>query len=167
MRTNIVIDDALLDAAMKAGPFSTKKDAVEAGLRLLARQAAYRDILALRGGEAFVKLMEFQAGRARGYYEKALATLPAEDRRSQRAGLIMAAIAIWTSACRPPSPRPCSTRQAISVSTDCARPASIDPTMNTMMESCSSSFLLNRSDSLPQMGVEAVEDSSVAVTTQV
>jgi Arc/MetJ family transcription regulator len=49
MRTNIVIDDALLDAAMKAGPFSTKKDAVEAGLRLLARQAAYRDILALRG----------------------------------------------------------------------------------------------------------------------
>ena len=49
MRTNIVIDDALIDAAMKAGPFNTKKDAVEAGLRLLARQAAYRDILALRG----------------------------------------------------------------------------------------------------------------------
>jgi antitoxin ParD1/3/4 len=49
MRTNIVIDDELLEAAMKAGPFSTKKDAVEAGLRLLARQAAYRDILALRG----------------------------------------------------------------------------------------------------------------------
>jgi len=49
MRTNIVIDDALLEAAMKAGPFNTKKDAVEAGLRLLARQAAYRDILALRG----------------------------------------------------------------------------------------------------------------------
>ena len=49
MRTNIVIDDDLLEAAMKAGPFSTKKDAVEAGLRLLARQAAYREILALRG----------------------------------------------------------------------------------------------------------------------
>ncbi len=49
MRTNIVIDDALLEAAMKAGPFSTKKEAVEAGLRLLARQAAYREILALRG----------------------------------------------------------------------------------------------------------------------
>jgi antitoxin ParD1/3/4 len=49
MRTNIVIDDDLLEAAMKAGPFSTKKDAVEAGLRLLARQVAYRDILALRG----------------------------------------------------------------------------------------------------------------------
>ena len=49
MRTNIVIDDALLEAAMKAGPFSTKKEAVEAGLRLLARQVAYREILALRG----------------------------------------------------------------------------------------------------------------------
>jgi antitoxin ParD1/3/4 len=49
MRTNIVIDDQLLEAAMKAGPFTTKKDAVEAGLRLLARQAAYREILALRG----------------------------------------------------------------------------------------------------------------------
>ena len=49
MRTNIVIDNGLLEAAMKAGPFSTKKDAVEAGLRLLARQAAYNDILALRG----------------------------------------------------------------------------------------------------------------------
>jgi Arc/MetJ family transcription regulator len=49
MRTNIVIDDALLEAAMKAGPFGTKKEAVEAGLRLLARQAAYREILALRG----------------------------------------------------------------------------------------------------------------------
>ena len=49
MRTNIVIDDELLTAAMQAGPFKTKKDAVEAGLKLLARQAAFREILALRG----------------------------------------------------------------------------------------------------------------------
>lgn len=49
MRTNIVIDDGLLEAAMRAGPYSTKKETVEAGLRLLARQAAYREILALRG----------------------------------------------------------------------------------------------------------------------
>jgi len=49
MRTNIVIDEALLEAAMQAGPFKTKKEAVEAGLKLLARQAAYREILALRG----------------------------------------------------------------------------------------------------------------------
>ena len=49
MRTNIDIDDALMAEAMKAGPFKTKKDAVEAGLRLLARQAAYREILKGRG----------------------------------------------------------------------------------------------------------------------
>ena len=49
MRTNIDIDDALMDAAMRAGPYSTKREAVEAGLQLLARKAAYRDILALRG----------------------------------------------------------------------------------------------------------------------
>ena len=49
MRTNIVIDPDLLDAAMKAGPYKTKKDAVEAGLKLLARQAAYREILKWEG----------------------------------------------------------------------------------------------------------------------
>jgi Arc/MetJ family transcription regulator len=49
MRTNIVIDDHLMAEAMKAGPFKTKKDAVEAGLKLLARQAAYREILKWEG----------------------------------------------------------------------------------------------------------------------
>jgi Arc/MetJ family transcription regulator len=49
MRTNIVIDPQLLDAAMKAGPYTTKKEAVEAGLKLLARQAAYREILKWEG----------------------------------------------------------------------------------------------------------------------
>ena len=49
MRTNIDIDDALMDAAMTAGPYKTKKDAVEAGLKLLARQAAYREILKWEG----------------------------------------------------------------------------------------------------------------------
>ena len=45
MRTNIDIDDELMAKAMAAGPYTTKKDAVEAGLKLLARQAAYREIL--------------------------------------------------------------------------------------------------------------------------
>lgn len=49
MRTNIVLDERLLSAAMKAGGFKTKKEAVEAGLRLLARKAAYEDIRRLRG----------------------------------------------------------------------------------------------------------------------
>jgi antitoxin ParD1/3/4 len=49
MRTNIDIDDELMAQAMSAGPYKTKKDAVEAGLKLLARQAAYRAILKWRG----------------------------------------------------------------------------------------------------------------------
>ncbi len=49
MRTNIDIDDDVLEAAMKAGPFKTKKEAVEAGLKLVARQAVYRELLALQG----------------------------------------------------------------------------------------------------------------------
>ena len=49
MRTNIVIDNQLTQAAMSAGNFKTKKDAVEEGLRLLARRKVYQDIGALRG----------------------------------------------------------------------------------------------------------------------
>ncbi len=49
MRTNIVIDDKLMAQAMKAGHFKTKKDAVEEGLRLLARRSAYQNLRALRG----------------------------------------------------------------------------------------------------------------------
>jgi Arc/MetJ family transcription regulator len=49
MRTNIVIDDDLMAAAMRAGGFKTKKEAVEEGLRLLARREAYQKLLALRG----------------------------------------------------------------------------------------------------------------------
>lgn len=49
MRTTIDIDDALMDQALKAGPFKTKKEAVEAGLKLLARRTAYREVLKWRG----------------------------------------------------------------------------------------------------------------------
>jgi phytoene synthase len=50
------------------------------------------DILEARQTPQFARLMAFQAGRARGYYDQAIGRLPAEDRRAQRAGLIMAAI---------------------------------------------------------------------------
>jgi 15-cis-phytoene synthase len=50
------------------------------------------DILQARYSANFGKLMAFQAQRANAFYEKAFADLPAEDRRTQRAGLIMAAI---------------------------------------------------------------------------
>jgi len=49
MRTNIDIDDELMARVLAAGPFKTKKEAVEAGLRMLERQAAYREILKWRG----------------------------------------------------------------------------------------------------------------------
>ena len=50
------------------------------------------DALARRGGEPFKNLMAFQAERALAYYDLAYAKLAPEDRASQRAGLIMAAI---------------------------------------------------------------------------
>ncbi len=49
MRTNIDIDDELMAAAMAAGGFKTKKQAVEEGLRLLRRREIYDGLLALRG----------------------------------------------------------------------------------------------------------------------
>jgi phytoene synthase len=50
------------------------------------------DILNARQTPQFRALMKFQDARARSYYDKAIAALPAEDRRAQRPGLIMAAI---------------------------------------------------------------------------
>jgi 15-cis-phytoene synthase len=50
------------------------------------------DLLQARESPAFRSLMAFQAERARGYYQRALAELPAADRRAQRPGLIMAGI---------------------------------------------------------------------------
>jgi phytoene synthase len=50
------------------------------------------DILARRGSDAFRQMMAFQADRAKSYYDLAFSKLAPEDRASQRAGLIMAAI---------------------------------------------------------------------------
>ena len=64
-------------------------------------------------------------------------------------------------------PRPWTTRQAMRNGTVCDMPAAADPITKTTMESCTSSFLLNRSESLPQIGVLTVVASSEAVMTQV
>jgi phytoene synthase len=70
-----------------------RRDRVYLPLDELARFGlAPEDILERRGGEPFRELMEFQAERAQSYYELAYAKLAPEDRASQRAGLIMAAI---------------------------------------------------------------------------
>jgi len=50
------------------------------------------DILQARETDNFRRLMDVQIQRALDYYERAFAQLPAADRKSQRAGIIMAAI---------------------------------------------------------------------------
>ena len=50
------------------------------------------EILKREHSERFVRLMQFQAQRAHGLYDQALAMLPAQDRRAQKPGLMMAKI---------------------------------------------------------------------------
>ncbi len=50
------------------------------------------DILNAKHSDNFVRLMRFQLARAQRCYDEAFALLPPQDRRAQRAGLIMAAI---------------------------------------------------------------------------
>lgn len=50
------------------------------------------DIFAARNTPAFLRLMAFQIERAKHYYVSALSKLPAAERKTQRTGLIMAAI---------------------------------------------------------------------------
>lgn len=49
MRTNIVIDDALMDEALKATGLKTKREAVELGLRTLVQLSRQREVKKLRG----------------------------------------------------------------------------------------------------------------------
>ena len=49
MRTNIVIDDQLMQEAMEASGFKTKKEAVEAGLRALIKLRKQEEIKSFRG----------------------------------------------------------------------------------------------------------------------
>ena len=49
MRTNIVIDDGLLDSAMRATGAKTKRETVELGLAALVRLKEQEEIRGLRG----------------------------------------------------------------------------------------------------------------------
>lgn len=50
MRTNIDIDDELMAAAMEVTGHKTKKDTVEAALRMIVRQRhAHQELMKLRG----------------------------------------------------------------------------------------------------------------------
>lgn len=50
------------------------------------------DLLQGRASAGFHALMAHQVARARAFYQQALQALPAQDRKSQRSGLVMAAI---------------------------------------------------------------------------
>lgn len=49
MRTNIEIDDTLMATVMKGGQFKTKREAVEEGLRLVARRNHALEVLKWEG----------------------------------------------------------------------------------------------------------------------
>jgi Arc/MetJ family transcription regulator len=49
MRTNVVIDDDLMESALKVSGKKTKKDAIEEGLRLLIRIKGQERIKDFRG----------------------------------------------------------------------------------------------------------------------
>ncbi len=49
MRTNIVIDDKLMSAALRATGLKTKREAVEFGLRTLVRLGRQVELRRLRG----------------------------------------------------------------------------------------------------------------------
>lgn len=53
MRTNVEIDDSLMDSVLASGHYKTKKDAVEAGLKLLKHTIANKELLKLRGKISF------------------------------------------------------------------------------------------------------------------
>ncbi len=73
MRTNIEIDDKLMAYVMATGDFKTKREAVEAGLRMIQRRKAYDALLAARGtlhwddsDEHWAKVRAEQAAEVQG-----------------------------------------------------------------------------------------------------
>jgi Arc/MetJ family transcription regulator len=64
MRTNIVLDDRLVERAMRATGLKTKRAVVEAGLRLLIQVKAQAGVRRLRGKAAWEGDLEgTRAGR--------------------------------------------------------------------------------------------------------
>jgi Arc/MetJ family transcription regulator len=49
MRTNVVINDALMESALKVSGLRTKKDAIEEGLKLLVQVQRQKEIRNFRG----------------------------------------------------------------------------------------------------------------------
>ncbi|MCX5812279.1 MAG: type II toxin-antitoxin system VapB family antitoxin [Proteobacteria bacterium] len=49
MRTNVVVDDKLMESALKTSGLKTKKDAIEEGLKLLVKMKGQEKIKEFRG----------------------------------------------------------------------------------------------------------------------
>ncbi|MFH0986159.1 MAG: type II toxin-antitoxin system VapB family antitoxin [Candidatus Omnitrophota bacterium] len=49
MRTNVVIEDALMESALKVSGLRTKKNVIEEGLRLLVQLKSQENIKGFRG----------------------------------------------------------------------------------------------------------------------
>ena len=54
MRTNIVLDDALVREAMKLAKVSTKREAIDLALRRFVQGARQRRLLALKGAGGII-----------------------------------------------------------------------------------------------------------------
>ena len=87
--------------------------------------------------------------------------------RPRSRGLMMSAIRTVPSAVRPPAPMPCRARMPMSIPVPWDSPARAEETTEMASASWMSSLRSTRSASLPQIGVEIVVVSRVAVTTQV
>jgi Arc/MetJ family transcription regulator len=49
MRTNVVVDDDLMESALKVSGFRTKKEVIEEGLKLLIQVKRKKEIMRFRG----------------------------------------------------------------------------------------------------------------------
>src|SRR4051794_27233618 len=72
----------------------------------------------------------------------------------------------WESAIRPPTPSPCTVRKPISSPMFWLKPLASEPARKMPIAAWNMILRPYRSESLPQIGVEAVEASRVAETTQ-
>jgi len=65
MRTNIEIDDKLMQKAMRSGGFKTKRETVEAALKILSvRRVSYQKLLRLAGTVEFDAAYDYKSLRA-------------------------------------------------------------------------------------------------------
>lgn len=70
MKTNIDIDDDLIDAVMATGLYKTKKDAVEAGLKLLKHKNAQLELIKFFGTIEFFDDVKESSTSAKSYSTK-------------------------------------------------------------------------------------------------